>query len=350
MNSERKKYADIYKGIAILLVILGHSPICNNYLKQMIYAFHMPAFFLIYGLVYSADKHRDRGYISWSFMINKAKRLIAPCYIWGLIYMVFNRSITIKGLAFWLYGNQIGFRNAESLTSLWFLPCMFLAVVGFECLMKVVSKNPDRMYSSAVFIAIACVCALISYLLPNIKYGYPWSIDISFMALAFILFGYALQMILARFPKLKESQYLVAGGVFSTVTLLLTFKFNLNFVELNNVDMASRNYGNILLYVTDALAGSLLLLVVSVGLLQLKHVNLLSYSGENTMQIFIFHKPIVILLSNMLEGTILHNSIGGAVTSLITLLICVLMAIVANKYFPFLFGTKRRNTKRDVHE
>lgn len=343
MNEGRKKYADIYKGIAIFLVILGHSPICNNYLKQLIYAFHMPAFFLIYGLVYLLDKHREKGFISWRFIINKAKRLLLPCYVWGLIYMLFNGNITMKGLAFWLYGNQIGFRNAGSLTSLWFLPCMFVVVIGFECLMKVSFQKLQKKTSLVIFSGVACLCILISCLLPDLTYGYPWSLDVSFMAIAFVLIGYILKEVFTTIPKLKEPRFLAAEGLLAAIILLLTFRFNLNYISINNVDMASRNYGNTLLYIVDALAGSLLLLVISVGLTHVKFANMLSFPGQNTMQIFIFHKPIVIFLSTLLEGTVLYNSIGGVVTSIITFVICILLTILANRFIPFLFGMKRRN-------
>lgn len=347
MSDGRKQYADIYKGIAIFLVILGHSPICNNYLKQLIYTFHMPAFFLIYGLVYSLDRHQEKGFIFWRFILNKAQRLLLPCYIWGLIYMVLNGNITVKGLAFWLYGNQIGFRNAGSLTSLWFLPCMFVAVIGFECLMKISYQKLQKKTSLVLFTGVACLCIFISWLLPNLTYGYPWSLDVSFMALAFILIGYLLQEAFTAISKLKNPGILALSGVLAAVILLLTFRLNLNYISINNVDMASRNYGNIFLYFVDALAGSFILLVLSIGLSHIKLVNMLSFPGKNTMQIFIFHKPIVIFLSTLLEGTVLYNSIGGYITSIITFVICILLTILANRFIPFLFGMKRSSRGKD---
>ena len=56
---KRIEWADAFKGILILLVVLGHSiqSVCiqrdedfmNNYLWNLIYSFHMPAFMAMSG-------------------------------------------------------------------------------------------------------------------------------------------------------------------------------------------------------------------------------------------------------------------------------------------------------------
>lgn len=46
---KRINYFDIAKGLGILLMIIGHMPIKNEYLKNFIFCFHMPLFFIISG-------------------------------------------------------------------------------------------------------------------------------------------------------------------------------------------------------------------------------------------------------------------------------------------------------------
>lgn len=52
---QKKNYIDIAKGIGIILVILGHSGV-NSEIKDFIYGFHMPLFFVISGYLYNVDK------------------------------------------------------------------------------------------------------------------------------------------------------------------------------------------------------------------------------------------------------------------------------------------------------
>lgn len=58
MGTNRLQWADALRGLLILLVILGHSiqyapniDAENNRLWNMIYSFHMPAFFAISGFL-----------------------------------------------------------------------------------------------------------------------------------------------------------------------------------------------------------------------------------------------------------------------------------------------------------
>ena len=41
-------WVDIYKGLGIVFVVLGHV-FYDNYIGQWIYSFHMPMFFILYG-------------------------------------------------------------------------------------------------------------------------------------------------------------------------------------------------------------------------------------------------------------------------------------------------------------
>lgn len=53
--SHREGYVDIAKAIGIICVILGHISTIPAELKTYIYAFHMPLFFLCYGLIPRKD-------------------------------------------------------------------------------------------------------------------------------------------------------------------------------------------------------------------------------------------------------------------------------------------------------
>lgn len=85
---ENKKYYEeliILKGIAIILVVLGHSfsftgfnildnNILNRYIHDSIYSFHMPLFFMIAGFL--TNNYEDN--LNKKFYFSKIKRLLIP--------------------------------------------------------------------------------------------------------------------------------------------------------------------------------------------------------------------------------------------------------------------------------
>lgn len=48
-------YLDFAKGVGIVLMVIGHIH-ANDMLNKYIYAFHMPLFFIVSGMLYSENK------------------------------------------------------------------------------------------------------------------------------------------------------------------------------------------------------------------------------------------------------------------------------------------------------
>ena len=58
-NVNRIEWIDIAKGIGIILVVIGHNFSDGEniiYLRKWIYSFHMPLFFLLSGILFSAKQ------------------------------------------------------------------------------------------------------------------------------------------------------------------------------------------------------------------------------------------------------------------------------------------------------
>lgn len=72
----RNYWLDIAKGIAITLMVAGHTPI-PSVMSHFIYAFHMPLFFISSGLVSNYEKYSLVDYIK-----HKSYTLLLPfvCY------------------------------------------------------------------------------------------------------------------------------------------------------------------------------------------------------------------------------------------------------------------------------
>ena len=61
-QDERNVTLDIAKGIAIILMVIGHCYSTNNAVLTMIYGFHMPAFFMISGIIFGMKLQSDENY------------------------------------------------------------------------------------------------------------------------------------------------------------------------------------------------------------------------------------------------------------------------------------------------
>lgn len=177
----REAWIDRLKGILILLVVLGHAagsayitapkevrPILA-YVYQAIYFFHMPAFFVVAGMLW---KRPDLTF--GAFALKKMKRLLVPFWCFGLlsvvIYWVFAGWMAhLDGSGYWAatkgggtwwspffvlatgscFPGTDGFRCNSVL---WFLPCMFM----MQCCYWLVDRKP-RPLGWKVALGIACL-------------------------------------------------------------------------------------------------------------------------------------------------------------------------------------------------
>lgn len=200
-SNTRIEYLDLAKAIGIILVIAGHVVSSDTIVKRVIYSFHMPLFFLLSGMLLKVRAEYSRE--TWIQLITKKGRgLLIPFVLWGLIYS----SFSFKHTALLLYGTRETLIAAESLTSLWFLPVMFLAFLLCEGILQIVSRMKKPRIGIVVGIA---VLAAIGFVCPHQKtYGDPWGIDIAFIAASFMLIG---MLVRAGIEKISNFKYQIIG-------------------------------------------------------------------------------------------------------------------------------------------
>lgn len=163
--SKKKIYNEITiaRGIAVLLVLLGHSfpdaqtgitnPI-NRYLVLWIYSFHMPLFFLLSGFVFE-NKYKTMNTMGdrWVQIKSKCLRLLIP-------YLSYSAITLLLKVVFAAYAkNAFDFKDAWKIAfgitpngGLWFLWTLFFISVIYIILNKVDIK---------IFIGISILLFLI---------------------------------------------------------------------------------------------------------------------------------------------------------------------------------------------
>lgn len=137
---ERDITYDIMKGITILLVIVGHTPNIHPILRNYIYAFHMPLFFMVSGRFFHP-----------SSIYKEYKHLIVP-YIFCCLLQLWVYELTwgvdfkyvkwILKSAFWCTASSHLSPNADYIISaeiIWFLFALFWTRVIYGWLSKHIS-------------------------------------------------------------------------------------------------------------------------------------------------------------------------------------------------------------------
>lgn len=79
MGTKRLDWIDIAKGIAIILVIVGHTVPNPSPLRHAIFSFHMPVFFILAGYTFRPKPWRE-------LLSGSVSRLLVPYVILALAW------------------------------------------------------------------------------------------------------------------------------------------------------------------------------------------------------------------------------------------------------------------------
>lgn len=147
IGMNRIEEVDISKGIGMLLVITGH--LCSSAaLRNFIYSFHMPLFFVLSGIVYNVARARTRKVI-------QIKKIFTEYIKWSGIYLVFDFIVRygIEGTrtiqALW---NEVVYTiSFYGISVLWFLSALTIGLA----FVLLIGKKSDKFY-------LLCGGALIS--------------------------------------------------------------------------------------------------------------------------------------------------------------------------------------------
>jgi fucose 4-O-acetylase-like acetyltransferase len=132
-SRERDIFLDCLKGVAIILVVLGHTfqyrfteDFDNFFPFRLVYSFHMPMFMFVSGMVaalsfqkLSASAPIATLRATQASMAKRAVRLLLPFFVWALIFFLYpgRPDETVWS---WLTKVYLAPDNA-----LWFLPALF---------------------------------------------------------------------------------------------------------------------------------------------------------------------------------------------------------------------------------
>lgn len=238
---ERVKYYDAAKGVLIILVIIGHVIDLDTcyWLRSWIYSFHMPAFFIISGMIYEPNQLSQRTYKE--FINKKAKRLLIPYVLFetaGAFLIMLCKGTEYLNINGYLY-NMVTI-NCNLVVD-WFLPTLFFSEILF---LFVIKQNPKMRF---VLFTLIFVLGLA---MPEYFHNhYITCIARCFIGCGFMLIGSCCRNILKKV---------------SVIWIVSAFGLSLIIAYFNGfVSLVGCIYNNPVLYVAGGVLGTVSMLGVS---------------------------------------------------------------------------------------
>lgn len=287
MGEEKKRieWIDIAKGIAMILVIVGHVFNYGYFVRHAIFSFHLPLFFILAGYTFRAKPWKD-------LIVSSTKRLLGPffllfvlCNIEGILNIVNDPIPVLSKLYYSIGWTPAYIEGTESIPILgiaWFLLCLFIARLAMNAVLKLYERfNVNLIVGAIPVFLIAWGCAWIGKTVLL-----PLDIDIAGVALLYIYCGF-----LAK--TFQVSPYAKKWYVLAIALVLWIVALN-----FSGLEMATRRYDNFVLTVVGALAGSTLAIWVSM-LIELcpKYLGKVGeiikryfvFMGKNSMLVYTLH-------------------------------------------------------------
>ena len=332
-NLKREHDIDIAKGIAMLLVILGHTAYTPWCVVWWLYSFHMPLFFVLSGLVFHPQK-----YETWKQFIKvKVKSLLIPYFclsgvLWFWVFVLWHKSDFMRAESLnSLLGIFLAYRRTEHYLSMWFILVLFLSEVILYALYRIWKEQ--RSYYIAGFIVFSVMGWIILRFWKN---GFYWSIDLVPICLSFLMMGYVFRLF-----KQELRKYLNVYVLFISVCFNCVFAW-LNHRVCDKSDIYMSNLGNYLYFVTAAVFGVIGVLVFCKFL---QKNRILEYIGRNTLVYYAFQNSIFIpgaiqIVESFAQKTIIFQNLFLKVISVLFLTCCglAIWSEIFNRSFPFLLG------------
>jgi fucose 4-O-acetylase-like acetyltransferase len=341
-KTERLVYIDVAKGIGIILVVLIHIIFSSDsfndlsYIRNYIYAFHMPLFFIISGYCLFQKYHDSQQIIDVKHALYRLCKKFLPCYfLWSIIYIFLLKAtnqpvdimerirvvITTKGIA-----------------PLWFIITLFLCEFFFVIAHKYLMKRKSFYYCFFVILVLLTLLSGSKYESIIAALNNKSILGISVPIIILVLFrfitcltmlyaGYLLGDIFEKISINKLAAFI--GSLISIGLMCYAVAKTQNYVNLHLFQM--ENPG---IFMITSILGSLGIILLSYAV-QI-HAHWLAFIGRYSLGIMIIHyMPLRIMeYAGKLSFMVTSSSyLAVFLTLLITLGCCGCIIFVINKKF-----------------
>jgi fucose 4-O-acetylase-like acetyltransferase len=328
----RIKEIDILKGVLIFFVILGHSTF--EYSRE-IYWFHMPAFFMVSGFLFSPQKATLNVI---PFLKKKSVSLIIPYVTFLICVSVFSLLLldgsvfNLKFFAKLIFGGKL---LANEFGVFWFITSLLFTIFIFTFLYKKIENKTLLLFSVIICFVIA---HLESSIIHQKKYDiyFPLNLDTAFLGVVYFYIGFLFK---SYFQYFKET--IIRNRFISTILSISLAASVFLWVEGFNFDMKYQNYGNVVFSLIIPVSITMVLLSLIVLLPKINFIDeLLMMMGRYSLLIMYLHLLIkYILIKYEAYNLILFVALSIVIPVVLSKL------FERNKYTSLLFLGIRTNFK-----
>lgn len=228
---ERSAFLDLMKGIAIILVVLGHAIqygsginfLTNNFFYErvvfkVIYSFHMPLFMIISGYLFGTTINK---YSIKKLLLSRITKLLIPVFVWNCLFLMLHFTAHFIHHTFMLHEiveidliTGLMSYISSSFQTIWFLWAIFW------CSLLVVLSN--KLFKDSIFVYL--IAFILTFILPDsynmalYKFMYP-----------FFVIGYFYkknkEIVMSFFSEIKDIYLLLITGVIY-LFIMLFYKQN----------------------------------------------------------------------------------------------------------------------------
>lgn len=285
LSAGRIPEIDFIKGIAIMMVVIGHTN-CPSWLDHIICLVHMPLFFMASGfLSFKRSTNGSRSNII-SYLLRKVKSLYLPFVCCSsVVYVLYYslgwfdsdiESFIRQILKFVAFGQ--GVSCPLSIQHLWFLKTLFIVSIVYYLLEKYIKNAHWQIY--ALFV---CLPSLFFLLPPPFFVNVLWPIR----ALFYFILGYFIRKINLNIPK----WYLV---LFALLWVSLGLYWNDVHVDMRfSIGFLSGSM------VIGSIVAFLFLFNVTKLIFKTSFFDFFCFCGRTSIYIYLFHYPLFFIFSKL---------------------------------------------------
>lgn len=336
VSTSRRADWDHARAIGIFLVVYGHA-LDRPPLLPLIYAFHMPLFFVLAGMM---SKPSTFAVSVPEFARRTSRSLLIPYVCFSIISLVIwivlrpLRPATradaswsvVDALSRLIYGagSELGLING----TLWFFTALFVVMWLAYLLAKVL---PARLQWVASLVALLAML----YSPRPWPSPLPWNLDVAVVALGFFMLGTALRNVRWDQLRWRSSPTAAIGFVVSVLLLAACASYN------QRVDLREFVVGNPALFLGGAVGGTFATLLIA-GALPAAWIS--QRLSQDSIVIFPLHLPLLVVVSAVIaKGTglsreLLRSELGAALISILVIALLLPVAHLIRRWAPWMIG------------
>ena len=322
---ERNTTIDFIKGIGVFLVVLGHT---SSTLRDDIYIFHMPLFFILSGIFFKANAPLK------TIINHKFQKLIIPYFSFSVLIFIFYAlwsGLFKLNFEYISFINILDFNGRLISTPLWFLISLFMVYLIFFFL----NGKTSQLRTLFLFFILNTI---VVYFSSKIEIN-PFHVFTSLSCLIFFTLGFKYKELLIMLINSK-----ISSSIFLGLSIII-FYFSRNLID--GIDYEGVDFlGNYFAIFIGALSGSTL--IISLGIV-IKNIwividKIFVFLGSKSLFIFSFHLPIFEIVRPFTKSLDTSPNSQGILISISSILLCIPTIYIIEQYFPFLIGNFKKNS------